>query len=361
MKKLVIDTSSVKHNISTIKSLTSSKIIAVLKGDGYGLGILEFARVLVSEGIDFFAVSELWEAEKLRLNGFTEEILLLSPAYSLEAVEIIIKYNLIATVSSLESANLLSKTAISKGIKVCAHLKLDTGFGRYGFMENSIDGLSKELNSLEGIYFTGTYTHFSHSFSENSKPSELQLSKFQNMIEKLSKQNFSVGMLHVCNSCAFLNYPQFHLDAVRVGSAFLGRVPVKDKKGLKKIGFFETEISETKELPKGLTIGYGNTFRLKKATKIGIIQAGYKDGLFVEKVRDTFRLFDILRFIWSDLKVLGKRLYLNFKGQQLPILGRVNMFSIVIDIGNTSLEAGNKMQIDVNPLMISSEIKRDWI
>jgi alanine racemase len=362
MKKLVIDKEGVKQNIDIVKSLTTSKIIGVLKGNGYGLGIVELASALSSEGVDFFAVSEIWEAETLRLNGFSEDILLLTPAYSQEAVDYILKYNLIATASSLDSIKLLSDTALEKGIKVCAHLKLDTGFGRYGFLESQIDGLAGKLNNLKGISFTGTYTHFSHSFSEKSKACDRQYSIFYNMVQTLNKQGFSVGLLHVCNSCAFLKYPLYHLDAVRIGSAFLGRVPIKEKKGLKKIGFFETEINEVKLLPKGWKIGYGNTFRLKRPTKIGIIQAGYRDGLFVEKMKDTFRLFDIIRFIWNDLKLIRKNFNISINGKSFPIIGRINMFSVVIDLSDgITQEIPTKIKIDVNPVMVSSEIKREWL
>jgi len=130
-----------------------------------------------------------------------------------------------------------------------AHLKIDTGFGRYGFLYNEINSIADMVGALSCIKIEGTFTHFSQSFLPNNEYTNKQFDRFFSCVSNLRKKQIYTGMLHVCNSCAFFRFPQFHLNAVRIGSAFLGRIPIKNEYDLKKIGSFETVVTEIKTLP----------------------------------------------------------------------------------------------------------------
>ncbi|AUS97468.1 alanine racemase [Clostridium thermosuccinogenes] len=361
MKTLVIEKEKLKHNIDILKSMTSSTIIAVLKGNGYGLGIVEFARFLLDNGIDYFAVSEISEAIKLREEGFENNILLLTPASSDEEAETIVQYNIIPSIGSLNSATLINEAGKRLDRIIDVHLKIDTGFGRFGFIWNSIGDCHSFLKSLENIRIVGTYSHLSFSFSKKAKLIQVQYERFLKCVEGLNQNGIRTGMLHIANSCAFLQYESMHLDAVRIGSAFLGRIPIENKYGLNRIGYMKSKIIELKELPKGYYIGYANTYKTKRPTRIGIVPVGYKDGFGVEKTKDTFRFLDILRYIYHDLKLFNKRIYVRVKGKKAKVLGRISMYNIVIDTTDLDVSIGDEVLLDVNPVLIETSIKREYL
>ena len=282
MNTLVINKEDLRHNIEKIKEFASRsgkddngnplKIIAVVKANGYGLGIVEFTKFLIENGIKSFAVATKEEAISLRNAGIKEEILLLSPCSVEEELKELVENDIILTMSSKEDAEAIDKLGqeLKRTIKV--HLKIDTGFGRYGFIYSKRDELIETLKTLENVKIEGTYSHFSVSFF-NEKYTKLQFKRFIDVIEILKLNEIDVGTLHICNSAAFLKYPNMHLNAVRIGSAFLGRLAFKTFMDLKKIGKLESEIVEIKALPKNYNIGYSNSYKTKRKTKIAIVNA----------------------------------------------------------------------------------------
>ncbi|MCX8132045.1 MAG: alanine racemase [Clostridia bacterium] len=361
MKTLVIEKDKLVSNIQCIKNMTSSTIIAVLKGNGYGLGIIEFARILLENGIDYFAVSEIDEAITLRNNGFDNPILLLTSTSIEQEAEIIAKNNIMATVGSVNSAVVMNETGKKLGMVVNVHLKIDTGFGRFGFLPGQIDNYYSLLKSLDNIKILGTYSHLSFSFTKKPKIVQNQFEKFLKCTESLKQNGIETGQLHIANSCAFLRFDVMHLDAVRIGSAFLGRIPIENKYGLSKIGYLKSTIIEFKDIPENSFIGYANTFKTKRNTRIGIVPVGYKDGFGVEKSRDTYRFRDILRYIYNDIKLLRKNLFVRVNGKKARILGRISMYNIIIDLTGVEAEIGDDVLLEINPVLIESSIKREMI
>jgi len=357
MKKLEIKYDDLIQNINTIKNICgNSKIIAVLKGNGYGLGITQFAEVLLENQIDFFAVSELDEAEILRGTGFNNEILLLSPTINKEEAEKIASLSITAAVGSVDSARVLSET----GVKTKAHIKIDTGFGRFGFHINELDEAANQLKSFENIEYSGVFSHFSNSFGKKIESSKKQFDLFMSAVERLNSLGINPEIRHICNSCGALRFDFARLDAVRIGSAFLGRLPVENTFGLKRIAHLKCSISEIRTLPKGSNVGYADTYKTKRDTKIAIIPVGYKDGFGVEKSRDTFRFMDILRYIYGDVFSLGKKLYVGINGKNVPIIGRISMYNIIADVTDVDAKPGDTVILECNPILIDSSIKREY-
>lgn len=366
MKALIIEKEDLKHNIKRIKEFVNTnnkkkiEIIAVIKGNGYGLGLVEYAKALEDNGISFFAVASVEEAIILRKNGIKDKILMLSSTTNKDEIEELINNNIILTIGSSEAGKIANEVAKNKNEKIQIHLKIDTGFGRYGFMYNQIDKTMEEIKKWTNLKIVGTYSHYSLAFEKKLKYTQIQFDRFTETIKKLKENNIDTGMLHICNSSATLKYPNQHLDAVRIGSAFLGRIIVQNKIGLRKIGYLKTDIYEIKELEKGNNIGYSNSFKTKKKTKIAILPCGYADGVNVKVDKDMFRLKDKIRYIVHETKNLLKKqgLYVKINGEKCKILGRIGMCHIAVDITDKNINLDSEAKIPINPIYVNSTIER---
>ena len=287
MKALIIEKKDLKHNIQRIKEFINpdnkekkTEIIAVIKGNAYGLGLIEYAEFLIDNGINFFAVASTEEAVQLRKNGIKEKILMLSSTVEKQEVEELIQNDIILTVGSKEAMQVVNELAKVADKQVQVHLKIDTGFGRYGFIYDNVKEIIDAVKLSTNIKITGTYSHYSVAFNKKSQYTEMQFNRFMKVIESLRENKIETGMLHICNSSAALKYENQHLDAVRIGSAFLGRIIVPNSIGLRKIGYLKTNIYEIKDLEKGNNIGYSNSYKTKKKTTVAILPCGYSFYLF---------------------------------------------------------------------------------
>lgn len=371
MNTLVINKEDLRHNINKIKEYAKKsgqddagkdvKIIAVVKGNGYGMGIVEYTKFLIDNGISMFAVSTMEEALKLRKEGIKEEILMLSSTAIEDDVRTLVKNKIILTIGSKEDIIIAEKIGKEENQTIRVHLKIDTGFGRYGFVYSKRDEMVEALKNIQNVKIEGTYTHFSISFFDE-KYTKLQFNRFIDVIEVLKMNKIETGMLHVCNSSAFVKYREMHLNAVRIGSAFLGRLSFENNVGLKKIGYLESAVSEIKDLPKGFNVGYSNTYKTKTETKIAVIPCGYMDGINIINNRDMFRTIDKLRYIVRDIKDFFKKqkIYIKIKDKNYEIIGRIGTYHIICNISNSDIKIGDKVIINVNPKFVDSSIRREY-
>ena len=371
MNTLVINKEDLRHNINKIKEYAKKsgqddagkdvKIIAVVKGNGYGMGIVEYTKFLIDNGISMFAVSTMEEALKLRKEGIKEEILMLSSTAIEDDVRTLVKNKIILTIGSKEDIIIAEKIGKEENQTIRVHLKIDTGFGRYGFVYSKRDEMVEALKNIQNVKIEGTYTHFSISFFDE-KYTKLQFKRFIDVIEVLKMNKIETGMLHVCNSSAFVKYREMHLNAVRIGSAFLGRLSFENNVGLKKIGYLESAVSEIKDLPKGFNVGYSNTYKTKTETKIAVIPCGYMDGINIINNRAMFRTIDKLRYIVRDIKDFFKKqkIYIKIKDKNYEIIGRIGTYHIICNISNSDIKIGNKVIINVNPKFVDSSIRREY-
>lgn len=368
MKTLVVETEKIKHNLKIIKEIIGkknkkTKLIAVIKGNGYGLGLIEYAQLLVDNGIETLAVATVEEAIKLRTGGIKQEILMMSSTAVKEDIEELIKNNITLTIGSKESGELVNKIAEETNQKVKVHIKIDTGFGRYGFIYTKKEEMVDLIKSWKNINIEGAFSHFSIAFFGNGKETKEQYNRFMQCIEILNQNEIKPNLLHICNSSALLRFPEMHLNAVRVGSALLGRLAIPNNFGLKKVGYLKSNVAEIKTLPKGYNIGYSNSFKTKKETQIAIIPCGYADGFNVKVDKDMFRPIDKIRYIVRDIKNIFKKqqIYVNINNQKCKVLGRLGMFHISVDVTGKNININDEVKLEVSPMLVDSCITREYI
>ena len=381
MESLVINKGDLKHNIRKIKEIAKDtgrldnhkqiKIIGVVKGNGYGLGLIQYSKFLIDNGIDFLAVSTVQEAIKLREAKIEAKILMLSSTAIKKEIELLVDNDIIVTIGSKEALEQAEQVALKKNKKIKAHLKIDTGFGRYGFCYNEKEKLLSLLKEIKNIEIEGTFSHFSLAFYKKNKYSDLQFNRFIDVIEFLKENKIELGMLHMCNSSGFLKFKEKRLNAVRVGSAFLGRIAIPNVYGLKKIAYLKSNVTEIKTLPKNYNIGYSNAYTTKKETQVAIIPCGYKDGYNVREQKDMFRTIDKIRYIVRDIKdsFKDKSLYVeilsknekNEEYKKCKVLGRIGMYNVVCDITGKNIKIGDEVKLDVNPMFVDSSLRREYI
>lgn len=358
MKKLVIKTSKIIDNLNKLKSITNTPIIATLKNNGYGLGLDEFPKILEENGIEFFAVATIEEAIKLRENGIKSKIMMLHSTAIKEDLLTLLNYDVLPTIGSFEALNALDEISKENNIPLYAQLKIDTGFGRFGFLPDDMLKLIDELKSRPNIGIIGTFSHFSSAFNEKTNYTDKQFNIFNRCVSMLSDSGIEPGIRHICNSSAFLTKLHMHLDAVRIGSALLGRILVPNSLELNKIGYMVSSIEDIKTLPANHFIGYSNTYKTKKETKIAVVPIGYLDGLELKKGQDCFGVIDTLREIYNKIKCFNKKIYVEINNKKAPILGKIGTNNIIIDVTEIDANINDIVKIDVNPMVVRPDIER---
>ena len=372
MKTLVINKEDLRHNIKKIKELAKLdilddkgekyKLIGVVKGNGYGLGLIEYSKFLIDNGICTLAVATVEEAILLREAGIEEDIIMMSSMSIKKDLKKLIDNEIIITIGSKECAEIIKEISEKTDKKIRAHIKIDTGFGRYGFLYSDIKEIIQKIKELSNISIEGIYSHFSHAYFKNDKWTIKQFNRFLAVIEALKLNDININTYHICNSPAYLNYPNMHLNGARIGSAFLGRVN-SNNIGLKKIGQLKTNITEIKTVPKGYNIGYLNSYKTKKETKLAIIQVGYMDGYNIANKNDMFRLKDKISKILHSIKnfFIKETLKVTINDKKYNVIGKVGMYHMAIDITNSNVKINDFVYLDVKPFHVDGKIRREYI
>ena len=368
MKALVVETQKLKDNLKIVREIVEknnkkTKMIAVIKGNGYGLGLVEYAKFLVDNGIEFFAVATVEEAIKLRENGIKQDILMMSSTAVKEDIQKLVENNIILTIGSKESGEAVDEIASQNNQKVRVHLKIDTGFGRYGFIYNQADDMVNCIKTWKNVQIEGMFSHFSLAFYGNGKEVKEQYSRFLKCVEILKNNEIEPQILHICNSSAVLRFPEMHLNAVRIGSLLLGRLSIPNVWGFKKVGYLTSNVAEIKTIPGGYNIGYSNSYKTKKETKIAIVPCGYADGFNVKVDRDMFRPIDKLRYIVRDIKdaIKKQEIYVTINGEKCKVLGRLGMYHVSVDITGKSININEEVRFEVSPMLVETNIMRKYI
>ena len=355
MKAYVVEKEALSHNIELLQKMANGvPIWAVLKGNGYGLGLSPMAAVCRGAGITRFAVTEVSDVRALREAGFErEEILMLRATCAGDELRELLDLNAIITISSQDDATVLNGIAAQKGVVANTHIKIDTGMGRYGFLPTEIDKILPVYAYMDSIAVSGIYTHL-HSAFCNKKQTLAQAEAFRGVVSAISAAGYETGAAHICNSAGFLRFPELKMDGVRLGSAILGRLSFKGSYGLKRIGWCEATVDELRWLPKGHTCGYGAAWKARRPTRIAVLPVGWYNGFGCDMGHDIFRFRDGLRQVLSGLRTMltHKAIYVTVNGQRCRVLGHIGMLHTVCDVTHIQCGLGDKAVININPLML---------
>lgn len=301
-------------NLGQIRKTARVKVMAVIKANAYGHGLVEVGKHLEKAGIDFLMVGKLQEALLLRKKGISVPILNFGPFCS-EDAEIIIQGNISQSVFD-EKVRSLSEAGIKLGKKAKIHIHVDTGMGRMGIQHREAWPFIQSVSSLEGILIEGIST----TLTEDDEFDREQLNRFLKLCQKAEKRDMPLGLKHAASSDGVLDLPSSHLDMVRPGIALYGYYPSEktqeeDRLGLKPVLQLKSRVVTVKTLQPGDTITYHRRYRAQKKEKIAIIPIGYSDGY--------------------PPKVIGKASIL-IQGKRYPLIAAVTANHCVALLGDDS-------------------------
>ena len=325
---LEVDLNALRNNLSVFKSYLKQEtlLLAMVKASSYGSGTERVAGFLEKQGINYLGVAYADEGVELRKLGIQLPILVMNAEE--EGFEDCIKYNLEPAIYSFEQLDEFIKELIFAGkMDYPIHLKVDTGMRRLGFEPSDLIQISEALQAQPEVRIKSVYSHLADSDNFESEAFTLhQINTFYTFCDKLSQQINYPFIKHVLNSEAVARFKDFQFDMVRLGIGMYGYTSNTELKSiLQPVIFWKSEISQVKEIKKGETVGYSRTFRAEKDTKIAIIPVGYADG-----------------FKRSLSNGIGS-VYLN--NHFCPVIGRVCMDMLMIDVTNLDVKSGSKVEI----------------
>ena len=313
-----ISRDAITQNVKNIRRIIGSgvSLLAVVKADGYGLGLQEISRVLWESGVDAFGVSNIQEGIDLRRNFPKVPIIILGPSF-LDNVEEVLEWDLIPIVSSLELFRKLNEVASLKGKRAKVHLMVDTGMGRIGVWYEKGEEFFKELLRMESVKIEGIASHFSSSDKQDLDFSKMQLGRFQDFLFRWNVMGFESPLRHIANSGAMMRLPESFFDMVRIGILLYGISPSRwvPRNEFQAAISWKTRIAFIKEVEPGRTISYESSFVVGKKTKIATLPVGYAHG------------YD------RSLSNIGEVL---IRGRRSPVVGKVTMDQIMVDLGPES-------------------------
>lgn len=288
------------------------QLLAVVKDEAYGHGLVPAARVAVENGVQFLAVSTVEEAVRLRQAGIHARILLLGDRQEAE-LPWCLAYDLTCCVSEPEVIAQLGALAVRAGKRVPVHLKINTGMNRYGVRWNAVLPLVEKIFAAKSLALEGALSHFAQSDETEKTFARLQLARFNEALQSLEAHGVRVGLRHLCNTGGFLDLPVAHFDLVRMGILPLGVFPsavCRRIPGVAAVMSVKARLAAIQSLEAGDTVGYGMRYTASGPRRIAVLPIGYGDGF--PRVRNQG---------WALIH-----------GQRAPVIGGVSMDALAVDI-----------------------------
>lgn len=323
--RITIDLSAIKHNYLLMANYLPkpSRVMAVVKANAYGHGMLEVSRTVVDAGCGDLAVAIPEEGVALREHGFSGVNILVLGAVNERAIEPSVQNDLTLTVFEPSMVAKIDACAARLHKTASVHIKVDTGMGRIGLRtEEEADALQGALAKAPHVRTTGIYTHFADADHVAAGGglgdySRMQLDLFRNL-----KSRFDPSIpAHASNSAMSLVCPDANFSFIREGISLYGYPPVPTELPFRPALHWEAEVVHVKDVPAGICIGYGCTYTTQKPSRIATIAAGYGDGYH---------------------RTLSNRAQVLVSGKRAPVVGRVCMDQIMADVsGIEDVKAGD--------------------
>lgn len=313
-----IDLARLRNNIRSIRSAldNGTRTIFIVKADGYGHGVGPLVETAASEGVDWFGVAYLDEALEVRKADPDCDILILG-VVDAEDAPILAREGITSLVVSSEHAQQLGAAAAAHGKAISVHVKLDSGMGRLGILPSDFETEATEIAAIDGIEITGLCSHFSKVEPNQPEATARQIHHFRNAGRTLEDICGKRVLKHIASSRACFLNSEWDYDAVRIGivvygygaSASFGRFRTEP------ILQWKTSVIQVRELPAGHPVSYYGTYETETRTKLAVIALGYADGY---------------------LRTLSNRGIVLIRGKRYPVVGRVTMNWICVDVGADS-------------------------
>ena len=310
---VTVDLDIIEKNIDAVSRKAGVPVMAVIKADAYGHGSVPVAKLL-EDKCAFFGVSSISEALELRQAGIETPILILGHTPSAAFAQAI-EHDIRPAIFSLDGAKALSYEAQKLGRSARFHFAVDTGMSRIGFplCEASADACAEAVR-LPGIFAEGLFSHFATADCADLSRAQAQARRFDAFVAMLRQRGVTIPICHMNTSAGLMNFTNSY-DMVRSGIVTYGLYPSSEvDPGLLDISpamTWRSRITHVQDLPAGREIGYGGTYVTSGPTKVATIPVGYADG-----------------YRWS----LSGKFHVLIKGQKAPILGRICMDQMMVDV-----------------------------
>jgi len=308
-----IDLSAIRHNVGVMRAhmAPGAEFLAVVKADAYGHGAVPVAKAALEAGATMLAVAIPEEGAQLRQAGIDAPILVLGGMEE-EAAEAVVACNLTQVVFDEARIMALEHAGEKLGMTAQVHLKLDTGMCRIGVRTtDEVQALARLIDSLPHVELTGCFTHMATADEEEHEGTLLQIEKFRELTEAIAQVHPGKITRHAANTASIFRYPQAHFDMVRGGIALYGYPPFAQDLGLRPAMRWVARAVYVKTIQPGERVSYGGLFEAKRETRVMTVPVGYADGY--------------------RRGLTGKGCVL-VRGQRAPILGRVCMDQIMVDV-----------------------------
>lgn len=320
-----IDCSALRWNIQQVRQRAGARaIMAMVKANAYGHGIVECSQIFRSEGAEFLGVAFADEAVLLRAEGDSLPLAVLTPPLPEEAA-LFCQHGLDFVACSLDTMQAFNREARAAKTTLNAHLYIDTGMRRDGVEPHDAIAFVQACSSLENIRIVGVCTHFATSDEANPTFALHQLALFQQTLDALAGAGYTFPLVHAANSGAVLNIPQAAFTLVRPGLTLYGYNPSEQLHThlpLRPAMALRTKIHSVRRVPAGTSISYGRRYYTKRETHIATIPIGYGDGL---------------------TRLLTGRATCLLRGEEFPIVGSICMDQCMIDTGDTAAQPGEEV------------------
>lgn len=307
-----IDLDAIASNVEAIKSFVGAQtdVIASVKANAYGHGLLPVARTALGAGATWLAVHRIQAAIALREAGIESPVLLLGHVLP-SAVGLVLRHRITPTLVDWETARLLSARADHP---VPVHIKIDTGMSRYGLEPDRAVDFVRDVAALPNITIEGLFSHFAAADEPNLDFARRQWTRFQEILQAIEDAGYAIPMPHICNSAGVITMPEAHLAAVRPGLLIYGMAPSPESMPdfpLRRALTLKSTVIKVRDLAPGTTISYGRTFVTRHATRVVLVSLGYGDGY---------------------PRMASNRGSVLIHGRRAPIRGRICMDQLVVEV-----------------------------
>lgn len=358
-----IDLDNVRRNYREVKSKIGGRkgVIAVVKADAYGHGLVATAKALEQEQVDILAVSHFGEGRELREQGIKAPILLMTPALP-ENYGAIVDLDLIPTVDNAANLAALAEAAGAKEYPF--HLKINTGMNRFGLDLDAIPEFFKELHKYGNIRLAGVFSHIATALSKDHPQTKQQIANFEAALAVIRSEidyNFDV---HLCNSAAAIACPAARYDYVRVGTVLYGQFPAAYLQGSLSLAHTwqaKARIIEVRQAAAGARVGYSGDYIVKKNQRLGVIPVGYTDGFGIQPPLNNVSWKIFVRQALKLLRSFVRRRPNNvvyFEGKSLAVVGRIAMQTAVISLEHTDAGIGAVVDVPLRRTAVAPSTKK---